>query len=249
MRGFLRSATVSSLVLVFLVAACSNLSKIGPREDMVAVPAGSFSMGIDGPPVEDDTPRHRVDLPSFWIDKYEVTNDGYRKCVEDAACTEPQDLRYYQDPFYADHPVVFVTWYEARNYCRWDGKRLPSEAEWEKAARGPQGLIYPWGNQLNLRRLNADGRFGGTQPVESHPAGASPYGALDMAGNVWEWVADWYAAYPGSAFVSDFFGQKYKVVRGGSWNHPALDARTYHRDIASPHRALAVVGFRCARFP
>lgn len=193
----------------------------------------------------DATPQHSLHLEGFWIDRYEVTNADYRACVEASACPEPHDLRFYNDPADANHPVVYITWYAAQDYCTWNGKRLPSEAEWEKAARGDGGSSFPWGNEFNPGRLNAGRQLGGTSAVGSYPQGASPYGALDMAGNVWEWVADWYAAYPGSNYQSDFFGEKYKVVRGGSWNHPVEDAHSYHRDIAYPGRALAVVGFRC----
>lgn len=213
---------------------------------MVFVPAGTFPMGVSKPQPDDEGPQHDVYLEAFWIDRYEVTNAQYRRCVVADACPEPKDLRYYQDPAYADHPVVYVTWYDARDYCHWAGKRLPTEAEWEKAARGSDGRLYPWGDKLRRDWLNADNRVGETSPVGSYPAGASPYGAYDMAGNVWEWVSDWYGPYPGSTVQSDLFGEKYKVVRGGSWNHPAQDARVDHRDITHPKRAVAVVGIRCA---
>jgi formylglycine-generating enzyme required for sulfatase activity len=234
------------ILLALLVAACGTPpSPAMPAANRVPVPAGTFLMGADDVPAGDSTPQHRVYLPLYWIDRYEITNREYRQCVEAGACHEPEDLRFYQDPGHADHPVVYVSWFDAQDYCAWGGGRLPSEAQWEKAARGTHALVYPWGDQLDRTRLNSNNRIGGTQPVGSYPAGASPYGVLDMAGNVWEWVSDWYDGYPGSSFSSEMYGQKYKVVRGGSWNHPAEDARTYHRDIAYPARALAVVGFRC----
>ena len=238
---------VLGLVLTSLVLVGSDPGRASQdMRAMVFVPAGSFVMGVSRARPDDEGPRHKVRLEAYWIDRYEVTNAQYHSCVRVGACSEPQDLRYYADPSFADHPAVYVTWYDARDYCQWLGGRLPTEAEWEKAARGGAGLLYPWGNELLRDRLNADGRVGGTSRVGCYPAGASPYGALDMAGNVWEWVADWYGPYPGSTFHSDLFGHKYKVVRGGSWNHPAEDARTDHRDIAHPSRALRVVGFRCA---
>jgi formylglycine-generating enzyme required for sulfatase activity len=213
---------------------------------MVDVPAGTFRMGANQLPPGDESPEHAADLSSYRIGKYEVTNADYRHCVDAEACGEPQDLRYFGDAGAAAEPVVFITWYQAVAYCAWLHQRLPTEAEWEKAARGTQGLIYPWGGELDPTKLNAGMRYGRLTPVGSFPSGASPYGALDMAGNAWEWTADWYLPYADSTFHSDLFGQKYKVVRGGSWNHPDEDARTFHRDIANPQRALAVVGFRCA---
>lgn len=213
---------------------------------MVKVPAGTFFMGMNQMKSEDNRPEHEIWLDSFLIDIYEVTNKQYRGCVAAGVCNEPEDLRFFADEHFADHPVVYITWYDASDYCQWQKKRLPTEAEWEKAARGDKGNLYPWGNRLYLDKLNANNQYLGTTPVGNFPAGASPYGAFDMAGNVWEWVEDWYEAYPGSNFQSDLFGHKYKVVRGGSWNHPAEDARSTQRDMAHPERAIRVVGFRCS---
>jgi formylglycine-generating enzyme required for sulfatase activity len=234
-------------VILLLLAATHPVHNLPDNKiaTMVRIPAGEFIMGSESAHPDDEGPQHAVFLKEYWIDRVETTNAQYRRCVTSAACSEPADLRFYDDPAMANHPVVFVTWYAARAYCRWRGKRLPAEAEWEKAARGGDGRRYPWGNAPLRDRLNADNRLAGTSPVGSYPWGASPYGLLDMAGNVWEWVDDWYEPYPGSTFRSDLFGRKYKVVRGGSWNHPSEDARTSHRDIASPARAMGVVGFRC----
>jgi formylglycine-generating enzyme required for sulfatase activity len=240
----------TAAALACLALACSALPSREPlRADMVFVPAGDFLMGSDLNPPGDESPQHRLFLDDFWIDRLEVTNAEYRECVSAGRCSEPADLRAFSDPTFGSYPVVYVTWFQAEAFCAWRGKRLPSEAEWEKAARGTDGRSYPWGDVMQSDLLNAGGMSNGPRAVGSLPQGASPYGALDMAGNVWEWVEDWYAAYPGSAYTSDFYGEKYKVVRGGSWNHPVQDARTFHRDIASPWRALAVVGFRCAASP
>jgi len=213
---------------------------------MVLVPAGDFLMGSSEDEVADAFPQHVVPLDSYWMDIYEVTNEQYHKCVDVGACYEPEDLRYFNYPEFASHPVVYITWFDALAFCRWNDKRLPTEAEWEKAARGGRGRRYPWGDDLATTNLNAGSRLAGTTPVGSYSDGASPYGAMDMAGNVWEWVMDWYEPYPGTSFIGDFFGDKYKVLRGGSWNHPDRDARTFYRDIAHPNRTFAVVGFRCA---
>lgn len=231
----------------FLLVACILKHRATQKHtDMIKVPAGNFIMGISQSKPEDNGPEHEIWLNSFWIDKYEVTNDQYHRCVTADECNEPEDLLFYNDKLYAYHPVVYITWYDARDYCKWKDKRLPSEAEWEKAARGNDSRLYPWGNELFLELLNANNQNVGTMPVGNYPEGASPYGVLDMAGNVWEWVDNWYTPYPGSDFQSDLFGEKYKVVRGGSWNHPAEDARATQRDIAHPQRAIRVVGFRCA---
>jgi len=210
----------------------------------------------------------RVYLEAFYIDQYEVTNEeyvgflnvigGHQGRCSDHDCADTQDEdpqahilyaggRYAVEPGYERHPVIKVSWYGAKAYCEYHGKRLPSEAQWEKAARGPMGFTYPWGDAFQADKANVGQEMGDTTAVGSFPGGVSPYGAYDMAGNVWEWVEDWYQPYPGSATHSEFFGQKYKVVRGGSWNHPAEDARSTARDIAHPARRIRVVGFRCAR--
>jgi formylglycine-generating enzyme required for sulfatase activity len=219
----------------------------------VYVPAGNVRMGgLDVHADNDEMPAHAVSLNAFWIDQLEVTNAMYLLCVQAGECDPPVNWAsetrssYFNNQTYKDYPVVQVTWEQANTYCGWAGRRLPTEAQWERAARGDDFRTFPWGDEppseiyANYNRLVGD-----TSRVGSYAAGASPFGALDMAGNVWEWVANWYDAYPGSLFSSEMYGQKYKVVRGGSWNHPAEDAHTYNRDIAFPARALAVVGFRC----
>lgn len=237
-----------------------------PSSGMAFIPAGTFTRGTShGEP--DERPQHPVSLQAFYIDKCEVTNEQYLRFFQSTpsqcqghVCVDTQadnrdshiiyrDGRYVVEAGYEQHPVTLVSWYGAQAYCQHQGKRLPTEAEWEKAARGPDGRAYPWGDILDESRLNAGHRVGDTTTVGSYPAGTSPYGAYDLAGNVWEWTADWYQAYPPSSHLSSFFGEKYKVVRGGSWNHPDRDARTTHRDIAHPARRIHVVGFRCARSP
>ena len=254
-----------ALLLLVGLAGCLPLTTSRGGE-MVFVPAGAFWMGSNEGNA-DEGPMHPVNLGAFWIDRHQVTNAQYAGflnategdqgrcgghiCADTKAETPDSHLlyeagRYVAERGYDDHPVIEVSWYGAKAYCEHYGKRLPSETEWEKAARGTEGATYPWGEAFDPHKLNSDNRVGDTTPVGSYPDGASPYGAGDMAGNVWEWVADWYAPYPGSGYRSPFFGT-YKVVRGGSWNHPAADARCSTRDLAHPVRRIGVVGFRCAK--
>ena len=240
---------------------------------MIHVPAGEFLMGSkeDDPDAYDNEhPQHTVYVSEFWIDKTEVTNAQYRKCVEAGTCRAPTTCDSlggeptYSDSSKADHPVVCVSWQDAKAYCEWAGKRLPTEAEWEKAARGTDGRKYPWGNNFDSSKVNfcdvnceydhkdsgADDGYRRTAPVGSYPEGASPYGALDMAGNVWEWCQDWYDAdYYASSPQRDPQGPgsgTCRVVRGGSWGSRKWGVRAALRDGDVPGFRVNYHGsFRC----
>jgi len=229
---------------------------------MVYVEAGEFLMGSaddDADAYSDEKPQHEVYLDGFWIDRTEVTNGQYQQCVEAGACEPPGETEsytrdsYYGSPQFEDYPVRNVRWDDAVAYCEWAGKRLPTEAEWEKAARGTDGRKYPWGNEApNGTLCNFDGNEGDTVAVGSYPAGASPYGALDMAGNVWEWVADWYddGYYRGSMDRNPKgpASGSYRVLRGGSWYHDEWFVRSANRYYRfNPGFRSYFIGFRCAR--
>ena len=217
--------------------------------EMVYIPAGEFIMGSDEGD-SDERPVHTVYLDAFYIDTTEMTNSQYRKCVEAGACDTPVKTTYYDNADYAQHPVVYVSWNDADAYCQWAGKRLPTEAEWEKAARGTDGRTYPWGEGIHCDHAHYGGCGEGTVPVGSKPKGASPYGALDMAGNVWEWVADWYD--------SDYYSQSSwlnppgpdsgvgRVLRGGSLHGNQRFTRCAYRVGGNPRYWYFYVGFRCA---
>jgi formylglycine-generating enzyme required for sulfatase activity len=222
-------------------------------EYLIEIPAGPFIMGSDTG-AEDEAPAHEVDLPAFEIDLFEVTNADFAKFVEATGYQTDAEKEARTKNWRSaaegkeSHPVVFVSWNDAVAYCEWLGKRLPSEAEWEKAARGTDGRIYPWGDEYDPSKANVkDTGLRGTAVVGSFGAGASPFGVEDMAGNVWEWVADWYEAYPGSDFQSDYFGERFRVLRGGGWFETADFIRTTVRNANSETAASDDVGFRCAR--
>ncbi|GEM_PF-600752 len=217
---------------------------------MIAIPAGEFTMGSN---VEDERPPHAVFVDGFEIDKLEVTNQEFERFVRETGYVTDQEKagdtswRYYAKDK-PQHPVVKVTWNDAIAFCQWAGKRLPTEAEWEKAARGTDARSYPWGNQWDAARANAkEAGNRGTTAVGSFPAGASPYGVMDMAGNVSEWTSDWFKAYPGGDFYSPYFGEKYRVIRGGGWFSDQNLVRTTERSASSTTLANDDVGFRCAR--
>jgi len=257
------------------------------------VPAGEFMMGSTQEQVEQavvdcqeagytetdcrnafmvEMPAHSVDLDAYKIMRYEVTNKQYSQCVKNGTCQgggyEYQDdagniLNRLNDEVYANHPVVIVSWFQAEAYCQWIGARLPTEAEWEKAARGTDGRIYPWGNDFDCKKGNFDDEtkldsyvvpggencdgFPETSPVGSFTSGQSPYGVYDMAGNVWEWTADWYDIYPGGDRSGFTEVETYRVLRGGSWFDFDNGARSAGRGRVDPTNAFVSIGFRCSR--
>jgi formylglycine-generating enzyme required for sulfatase activity len=221
-----------------------------PAEDegMVYVPGGEFIFGRDGGP-EDESPEQVVQVAGFNIDKYPVTNADYKVFVDATGHREPRHWKEGQIPEgKEDHPVVWVSWEDATAYAQWAGKRLPTEVEWEMAARGIEGWAYPWGNDFDSAKCNsAEAGLGDTSPVGAYPEGVSPYGAEDMCGNVMEWTTDWYAAYRGSLYTNERYGETHKVLRGGSWFDPADAVRTTTRKSAKPDFRFSTIGFRCAK--
>lgn len=224
---------------------------------MVYVPAGDFTMGFDRAAKKDMSPGHTVNLDSFWIDRTEVTNAQYAKCVTAGNCDEPRDLtshnrvNYYNGDRYAAFPVINITYNEAKAYCQWAGRALPTEAQWEKAARGTDGRIYPWGDKAASAGLANFGKpMGDTVQVGSYPDGASQYGALDMAGNIREWTADWYdetyyRTSPKENPTGPSTGYK-RSVRGGSWGDDLSNIRVFIRWGVIPVNGSNDLGFRCA---
>ncbi|MGE0820588.1 MAG: formylglycine-generating enzyme family protein [Candidatus Binatia bacterium] len=213
---------------------------------MMFVPGGEFLMGcneeVDVECEEDEKPKRQESVAAFWIDKTEVTVEAYRQCVAAAGCTEPdtggRGSCNWGESGRENHPINCIDWNQAQAFCRWAGKRLPTSAEWEKAARGTDGRIYPWGNEWDITKGNVYESYDGykdTAPVGSFPGGASPYGVLDMAGNVWEWTSDWYRQ-----------GET-RLIRGGSWVDLPRRARTSRRLGTTPISRNDDIGFRCAR--
>jgi len=229
---------------------------VRPADEMVMhyVPGGMFEMGSQTGD-DDEQPVHTVALSAFWIDQTPVTNEQYERCVAAEICkpsaSAEDDL--LNDP---DHPVVSIAWEDASKYCAWAGGRLPTEAEWEYAARGPQSTQYPWGDEFDCALCNmpsdACDDYKLVSPVGYFPEGKSWCGALDMAGNVWEWVADWYAAdYYAHSPTEDPPGPeqgKDRVMRGGSWAdaQPEKLFRSANRQYLPPTMLGNYVGFRCA---
>lgn len=226
----------------------------------VSVPAGPFTMGSDDG-YDDERPEHMVTLGDFWIDKTEVTNAMYALCVQAGSCSPPPSTasytrsNYYGDSQWDNYPVINISWNDAKSYCEWAGRRLLTEAEWEKAARGADRRKYPWGNDTpDSTLLNYNGYVADTTEVGKYPKGASPYGVLNMAGNVSEWVNDWYGENYYQQPTSEnpqgpSFGQ-YRVLRGGMWSSiNDNNVRAASRWRLEPTYGYDFSGFRCAYSP
>ncbi len=266
-----------ALLVLIALAACDKgqappaASAPKPADvaiDMVTVPAGPFVLGSDEvdtegrsrefggrrPWYEDEHPRQTMSLSTFRIDRTEVTEGAYAEFLREVVYPAPPGWTGKPPaPTDPDLPVTHVNWMDAQNFCHWRGARLPSEFEWEKAARGPDGRKYPYGDTFDPERANT-GKDGEVAEVGHYPGSAGPYGALDMAGNVWEWTSSWYLAYPGSKSDSPLFGKRQKVLRGGSagvagghYLLAALTSRGSYRFPLDPRGKAADVGFRCAQ--
>ena len=235
----------------------AGITRVREMDGMVEIfiPEGDFKMGsAEGD--ENEQPVHTVYLDAYWIDQTEVTNAQYARCVASGSCSEPysdssftRSSHYYGNPDFDNHPVIYINWDQAGEYCKWAGGRLPTEAEWEKAARGKDGRTYPWGDGVpDSSLVNFYGLVGDTTVVGSYPSGASPYGALDMEGNVWEWVSDWYAEdYYSNSTLKNPGGPEIgtlHVMRGGAFYNPVL--RTTKRDKASADFLNYDIGIRCS---
>lgn len=241
---------------------------------LIFIPEGEFTMGLSEEQVQfllsicpdcnadhfyASQPPHPVYLDAFWIYQTEVTNAMYTACVRADRCPRPSDIgsstrsEYWGNPAYDDYPVIFVNWFAAQQYCEWAGARLPTDAEWEKAARGTDARIFPWGDDPPGPTLaNTGDRNGDTRAVGSYPAGASPYGVLDMTGNVWEWTADWHDLnyYRFSPLDNpqgpDSSPDGSRSGRSGGWYwHGAFGSAAYH-DSWEPENVSSETGFRCA---
>lgn len=245
---------------------------------MVFVPEGKFLMGSTDEQIQaateellrdcstcqqasdwfvDQKPQHTVYLDAFWTDKFEVTNALYQKCAVTGKCAAPSESKsfsrssYYGNSQYDNFPVIYVSWNDAKTFCEWAGKRLPTEAEWEKAARGDKGRLYPWGNEWTAARVNAEERIKETAAIGSYPDDVSLYGAMDMGGNVREWVSDWYdenyySHSPQNNPPGAPSGQL-RVLRGGSWGGYMVSALAASRVAYDPATQEHYIGFRCAQ--
>ncbi len=241
-------------------------------DTMIEIPAGPYALGTNMPRADvQNQPEHIVEMTAYRISKYPVTNAQYARFI--AATNERPPSHWFHGKVpkgFELHPVTMVSWFHARKYAEWAGMRLPTEAEWERAARGPEGLRWPWGNRMDPGRLNTYYRVGSTTEVTLYDDGASPYGVMDMAGNVSEWIDDDFLPYPGSPAPEHMFyaslpaipdsaslrsmsvaefvptNERYKVLRGGSWKSDPFSTSAFHRNFSLPNYASDFFGFRIA---
>ena len=275
LKTFFTKFTFFIFTYVLLVCSCTYIIKDNTNENMILIPEGSFTMGFA---IEnennwgdmDEEPVHKVNLSAYWIDKYEVTSSSFSKFLNEnkkeadqfIEITPAVTVKLEKDVYkprqnLENFPVNRVSWFGADAYCRWKGKRLPTEAEWEKAARGTDQRIFPWGNEFpdnsraTYRRKFKEKGFQVMEPVDGMINGISPYGIHHMAGNVWEWVSDWFdaAIYQDDNRVDPKGPESgiSKVLRGGNWYYKAYYMRTTYRFNEKPDVFKVWQGFRCAR--
>ena len=275
LKNFFTKFTFFIFTYVLLICSCTYIIKDNTNENMILIPEGSFTMGFA---IEnennwgdmDEEPVHKVNLSAYWIDKYEVTSSSFSKFLNEnkkeadqfIEITPAVTVKLEKDVYkprksLENFPVNRVSWFGADAYCRWKGKRLPTEAEWEKAARGTDGRIFPWGNEFpdnsraTYRRKFKEKGLQVMEPVDGMINGISPYGVHHMAGNVWEWVSDWFdaAAYQDDKRIDPKGPESgiSKVLRGGNWYYKAYYMRTTYRFNEKPDVFKVWQGFRCAR--
>ena len=275
LKTFFTKFTFFIFTYVLLICSCTYIIKDNINENMILIPEGSFTMGFA---IEnennwgdmDEEPVHKVNLSAYWIDKYEVTSSSFSKFlnkkkqeahqfieITPAVTVKLEEGVYKPRKSLENLPVNRISWFGADAYCRWKGKRLPTEAEWEKAARGVDERIFPWGNEFpdnsraTYRRKFKEKGFQVMEPVDGMINGISPYGVHHMAGNVWEWVSDWFdaAAYQDDKRIDPKGPESgiSKVLRGGNWYYKAYYMRTTYRFNEKPDVFKVWQGFRCAR--
>ncbi len=273
-KAVMTGAGISAAFLFVFCFLWSARGEDNKKSDMALIPAGKFSMGSDESEAKGafelckkylkdcswdwfkrEMPKHEVHLNAYSIDKYEVTNAQYKQCVKAGKCKKPYDTTGYDAQNKASHPVVYVDWSMAKSYCAWAGKRLPTEAEWEKAARGENENIWPWGNEFDCKKsCNSVSpcKQSSTCAVGSYASDVFSYGVYDMAGNVWEWVQDfyddnYYHHSPEKNPKGPASG-KYHVVRGSSWRlTDPIGFRGGYRYANEPDSRFSDLGFRCAQ--
>lgn len=267
----LQPGTLYWLALFFILAGGLGISfstltpesKPHPSGEMIFVAPGFFYRGTTDKEIQriagkydvpanwfmDETPRAGIHVSDFWIDKYEVTNEKYKMFVDKGFGKVPRNwIANFYPVNKKYHPVIDVSWYDAGHYCVWAGKRLPTEEEWEKAARGPNNYEFPWGDKFEIEKANVkENQIGGTTAIGVYGANKSGYEVFDMSGNVYEWTSSSYTPYEGSNYVSERFGEEFRVARGGSWRDPLVDGRAASRRRFHPWHNSNDIGFRCAK--
>ncbi|MGV7220994.1 MAG: formylglycine-generating enzyme family protein [Nitrospinales bacterium] len=243
-----------SVFIFLLIIPAIAISAPKTPQGMVYIPEGYFQMGTSSGTSKDSKPMHFVNTSAFFMDKYEVSNADYQKFM--TATNHPKPAFWDDEQFNKpEFPVVGVSWHDAMAYAKWKGRRLPTEAEWEKAARGNDGRLYPWGKKWSkgffmffVNIYGMDDKYTQTAPVDYYQSGVSPFGVFNMAGNVWEWCLDWYSPdYYGNSPEIDPMGpekSKMKVLRGGSWVNSLDSVQVVRRARNTPLTKSSIYGFR-----